>query len=229
MKEPTKGPGLKRKVRDFNFACKAVKANGEFEGYASVFDVIDFYNEVVLPGAFEETIAAWQTKDRFPPVLWQHSWYEPIGPITAMEEDDKGLFVKGRLLLEDVPRAREARALIQAKAITGMSFGFDVLVDEMDHESGILALKKIDLWEVSVVTFPANEAAQVEGIKGFNGRLPSVREFETFLCEAGFSRSHAKAIASHGLGYLQREVAGKQAEGAQIDLDSIVARVVADL
>lgn len=220
----------KRKVRDFNFACKAVKATGEFEGYASVFDVIDFYGEQVMPGAFLESIGTWAGKERFPPVLWQHSWYEPIGPITHLEEDERGLFVKGKLLIEDVPRAREARALIQAKAITGMSFGFDVLVDEMDHESGILKLKKIDLWEVSVVTFPANEEAQIDGVKGFNGRLPSVREFETFLCEAGFSRSNAKAIASLGLGQLLREAAALKAKGAPvIDLDSIAARVIARL
>lgn len=231
MSGTTAGPGqaLKRKVRDFNFACKAVKKNGEFEGYASVFDVIDFYREVVIPGAFADTIAAWRQKDRFPPALWQHSWYEPIGPITEMEEDEHGLFVKGQLLIDDVPRAREARALIAAKAITGMSFGFDVIEDEYDSRAGVLKLNKIDLWEVSVVTFPANEAAQIEGIKGFNGRLPTVQEFERFLCEAGFSRSHAKAIACHGLGYLQREVAGRQAKGAPIDVEDIAARVIARL
>lgn len=232
MDEPTKGPGLNRKVRDFNFACKAVKASGEFEGYCSVYDVIDFYREVVVPGAFAETISSWAAKGRFPPTLWQHSWYEPLGPITHMEEDSKGLFVKGQLLVDDVPRAREARALIQAKAITGMSFGFDVLEDEYDSRAGVVKLQKIDLWEVSVVTFPANEAAQIDGVKGFNGRLPTVQEFERFLCEAGFSRSHSKAIACHGLGYLQREVAGQRAKGtppAAIDIDRLAERVIARL
>lgn len=221
---------LNRKVRDFNFACKAISAKGEFEGYASVFDVIDFYKEVVMPGAFAETISAWKAKDRYPPALWQHLSYEPVGPITHMEEDDKGLFVRGHLLVDDVPRAREARALIHAKAISGMSFGFDVIDEEYDSRAGVMKLKKIDLWEVSVVTFPANEAAQIAGVKGFNGRLPSTREFEEFLREAGFSRTHSAAIATHGLGRLQREAESQRARGAAvIDLDAIAARVINSL
>lgn len=217
---------LKRKVRDFNFACKAISPKGEFEGYASVYDVIDFYKEVVVAGAFAETISAWKAKDRFPPALWQHKTDEPLGPIVHMEEDTKGLFVRGQLLIEDVPRAREARALIHAKAISGMSFGFDAIDEEYDSRAGVMKIKKIDLWEVSVVTFPANEAAQIDGVKGFNGRLPSTREFEEFLREAGFSRTHSAAIATHGLGRLQREAASQRAKGATvIDLDAIAARV----
>lgn len=213
---------LKRKVRDFRFGYKADEAGGKFEGHASVFDVIDSYREVVMPGAFQDTISEWKSSGRFPPCLWQHFWYEPIGPITHLEEDSVGLLVRGDLLIDDVPRAREARALMKAKAITGMSFGFDVDEEEYDSRAAILRLKKIDLWEVSVVTFPANEAAQIESVKSaFGGKLPSVRDFEDFLREAGFSKSHAAAIATYGLGRLRREAESSDAKanepGAQVE------------
>lgn len=207
---------MKRKVRDFRFGYKADEAGGRFEGHASIFDVIDSYREVVVPGAFTSTISEWKAAGRFPPCLWQHFWYEPIGPIVHMEEDELGLLVRGDLLIDDVPRAREARALMKAKAVTGMSFGFDVDEEEYDSRAGILKLKKIDLWEVSVVTFPANEAAQIESVKSaFGARLPSVREFEDFLREAGFSKSHAAAIATYGLGRLRREAEGSDPKANQ--------------
>lgn len=219
---------MKRKTRDFSFDVKDVKSSGEFEGHASVFDAIDFYREVVMPGAFMDSIAEWKSKAKLPPVLWQHLRHEPIGPLVEMREDDVGLFIRGQLLVDDVARAREARALMKSGAITGLSFGFDVDDEEYDSRAGILKLKKIDVWEVSVVTFPANEAAAVEGVKdAFSGHLPTVREFEEFLRDAGFSRAHSKAIASHGLSRLLREAESPGAKDAPIaDLDAAIARLL---
>lgn len=211
---------MKRKIRDFALDVKEVSEEGEFNGYASVYDVIDSYREVVAPGAFANTLRKWNSKGRLPPALWQHRSGEPVGPFTRMYEDSKGLYVEGKLLVNDVQRAREARALMQAKAIGGMSIGFSTVVEEWNSESKLLTLKEIDLWEVSIVTFPANEAAQIEAVKShFAGGLPNVREFEEFLREAGFSKSHATAIATHGLGRLLREAEGRSGE---VDAKSII-------
>ncbi len=215
---------MQRKIRDFRLDVKeeSIQADGAFEGYASVWDELDAYKEVVIPGAFTKSIGKWQSRGRFPPMLWQHRSGEPIGPITALKEDDRGLFIAGQLLIDDVPRAREARALMKSKAITGFSIGFDPIGEEYDSRAGILKLTELDLWEVSVVTFPALESAGVSGIKAFE-KLPTPTEFEEFLREAGFSRSQAKAITCHGLSRLLREAEGQKGE---IDVPSILQELI---
>jgi HK97 family phage prohead protease len=220
---------LKRKTRDFELTLKEVSDEGEFSGYGSVYDVIDFYGEVVAPGAFANSLRTWADKGRLPPALWQHMSTEPVGPFTLMREDKKGLYVEGQLLVNDVQRAREARALMKAKAVSGMSIGFDVVVEEFNKETKLITLKEIDLWEVSIVTFPANEAAQIENVKAVmaeirdSGKLPTLKSFEGFLREAGFSKSHATVIASRGLGPLLREVESGDVE--PIDVTSILDEV----
>jgi phage head maturation protease len=113
-----------------------------------------------------------------------------------MAEDHHGLHVKGRLLVDDVAKAREVYALIKAGAVNGLSIGYRPLVEEFDRTTEVNRLKEVDLWETSLVVFPANEAAVVTSIK-------TIREFETFLREAGWSRAEAKHIASAG--FAQRE------------------------
>jgi len=211
---------LQSKTRAFALDVKEVSPRGSFTGYLSVFDVIDSYREVVAPGAFKRTLADWGSKERLPPLLWQHRAGEPIGPFTKMEEDKKGLYVEAQLLVDDIARAREAYALLKAKVISGMSIGFNVAMDgeEYDSRAGIIILKDVDLWEGSLATFPACEEAQVDTVKSKalidrlrastdGGRAPTVREFEDALRDAlAFNRNDAKAIASLVIGRLQRDV-----------------------
>lgn len=225
---------MKTAQRAFDFQMKALDTKGVFSGYGSVFDVIDAYREVVAPGAFTNTLAKWAKKDRFPPMLYQHRSAEPIGAFTEMREDEKGLFVKGQLLVDDIQRSREVYALLKAKALSGMSIGFSIMPDgeEYDSRAGIYKLTEIDLWEVSIVTFPANDAANVEEVKERNrshsafvdriractarGELPSVRDFEDAMREVfAFSKQDATAIASLSIGKLRREAASKDATPAE--------------
>lgn len=179
------------------FEVKAVAEDGIFEGFGSVFGNVDSYKEVVAPGAFSETLAAWKTAGKLPPVLWQHRSGEPIGPYLEMEEQPVGLWVKGRLLVNDVQRAKEARALMQAKAVNGLSIGFVTREDSYDRVTGIRTLKKVDLWEVSVVTFPANPAAQISSVKSAIGAIQTLAEAETFLRDVGrLSKADATALIS---------------------------------
>jgi len=218
----TKHANVKRKVRDYAFELKEITEEGEYSGYASVYDVVDAYREVVAPGAFEKSLKKWQGKGRLPPVLWQHMSQQPVGVHTLMREDQKGLYVEGKLLVKEIDKAREARALMKAKAVGGQSIGYNVIVDEYNKETQLLTLKEVDLWEVSIVTFPANEAAVIQDVKNqFGVKLPTVREFEEFLRESGFSKSHSAAIATHGLGRLLREAEG-QRKGGEIDAKSIL-------
>lgn len=197
---------MKREQKTFPFEVKAIEDTGEFSGYLSVFNNVDSWRDIVMPGAFAETLAEWNSKGRLPPVLWQHRSGEPIGPFTKMHEDQKGLYVEGRLLVNELQRAKEAHALVKHKVVSGMSIGFETIGEEWDKENRLRKLTKVRLWEGSIVTFPANEEAQIEAVKSAleSGALPSLKDFEAFLREAGFSKTQAVAIASRGLAYLLR-------------------------
>lgn len=151
-------------TKDFSFQIKAVSDDGHFSGYASVFDVVDGDYDVVLKGAFSESLGAWEAKKTLPALLWQHRQAEPIGVYTKMVEDSVGLYVEGKLALKTVKGA-EAYELMKMGAVTGLSIGFVSRDDSYDRVTGVRTLKKVDLWEVSVVTFPANDASRVNGVK----------------------------------------------------------------
>lgn len=193
---------MKLKHRTYPLHVKEITEKGQLCGHASVFDKIDWYGDVVRRGAFTKTIANWKSKGRLPPLLWQHDTRTPIGPHLDMYEDDKGLYVEAQLLIDDVPKAREARALVIAKAINGFSIGFDYAEDgiEYDGKTNVWNLLELDLWENSLVTFPANEDAGVTEVKSIlaGGKLPTPSEFEGLLRDAGFSRKQAKHIAACG-------------------------------
>ncbi len=179
------------------FEIKAVQEDGIFEGLGSVFGNVDSYKEIVAPGAFAETLLSWKTSGRLPPVLWQHRSGEPIGPFLEMEERAIGLWCKGHLLVDDVQRAKEARALVKAKAVNGLSIGFVTREDSYDRVTGVRTLKKVDLWEVSIVTFPANPSAQISSVKSAIDAIETVRDAEAFLRDVGrLSNAQAAALIS---------------------------------
>lgn len=160
-------------TKDFSFQIKAVSDDGHFSGYASVFDVVDGDYDVVLKGAFSESLDAWVAKKSLPALLWQHRQAEPIGVYTKMAEDSVGLYVEGKLALKTVKGA-EAYELMKMGAVTGLSIGFVSRDDSYDRVTGVRTLKKVDLWEVSVVTFPANDASRVNGVKARQAEQASV-------------------------------------------------------
>lgn len=175
---------------------KEINDTGEFEGYGSVFDVVDSYGEVVKEGAFQDSLAEHKKAGTFPALLWQHNPSEPMGVYTEMFEDSRGLFVKGKLALE-TQRGREAHALLTAGALNGLSIGFYPKRWEYEEESGTRFLTEIDLWEVSVVTFPANSDARISGTKALSAisDLNTLQDAEKYLREeGGFSNNAATAM-----------------------------------
>ncbi len=127
------------------------------KGYASVFDIVDSHNDRVIRGAFREGLQ----NGHMPKLLWQHQDDQVIGAWTHIQEDDHGLYVEGRLI-EDIQKAREAKALIAAGAIDGLSIGYYVKTAiKGKHNSSTRLLTAVDLIEVSLVTFPSNSASRV--------------------------------------------------------------------
>lgn len=204
------------KIRDFDLNLKAA-ADGTFSGYGSVFGVVDTYNEIVASGAFTDTLAA---RSRKTPVLWQHRQDMPIGVYDTVREDAKGLYVEGRLLVKDVALAREAHALMAAGAVSGLSIGYFVRESSYDEKTGIRTLTKLDLEEVSIVTSPANDEARVDAVKLklAHGTLPTLPEFERLLRDAGFSRTQAATVASHGLKHILRDAGSPAKTSSARDL-----------
>ncbi|PLU73433.1 HK97 family phage prohead protease [Sinorhizobium meliloti] len=193
------------KTKDFALQIKDLSDEGTFEGYGSVFGNVDSYGEKVMPGAFVASLAKHRREGSTVLMLWQHNPDVPIGVWEDLAEDSKGLWGKGRLIME-VQKARETHALMKAKAIGGLSIGYREV--KVTPDGNVRNLEELDLREISPVSFPANRRARIEAVKSermeeFARRLRDgdpmpIKDFEDILREAGVPKSMAVAIASHG-------------------------------
>lgn len=152
-------PALETKFRRFDGEL-ALKDGAVIAGHASLFGAADQGGDVVQKGAYAASLARLKREGVGVKMLWQHDPTRPIGVWDEVGEDERGLFVKGRLLLE-VQAAREAHALLQAGAIDGLSIGYRTLRSEKGA-GGRRLLHEIELWEVSLVTFPMLPQARVQ-------------------------------------------------------------------
>lgn len=193
---------LTTKRLDAPLTIKSVSETGEFEGYGSIFGNKDSHGDIVLSGAFQKSLEQWQEKGRYPALLWQHNMNEPIGIYTEMREDEQGLYVKGQLLIDADPLAKRAHAHMKAGSLSGMSIGYILNDWEYSGDKEAWLLKEIDLWEVSLVTFPSNEAARISNVKHAldRGEMPRPSDVERALREVGFTKSQAKAFMAEGYG-----------------------------
>ena len=194
---------------DLPLEVKFLCETGLFEGYASVFNVTDSVNDKIAAGAFAQSLQDFSRQGRLPPLLWQHDGRQPIGAWREIREDSYGLYVKGDLFVDDIPRAREAWKLMREGVVTGLSIGYRVRQSYRDEKSDARILTDIDLLEISMVTFPANDQARVHALRPSRdacrakagqplAALPSEKEFEVFLREAGLSRKQAKGVIAVG-------------------------------
>ena len=187
-----------RRAATMRLDLKSVNEDGAFEGYASLFGREDLGRDVILPGAFSDSLKS-RGAARIK-MLFQHDPAEPIGVWDEIREDAKGLFVRGRLMIA-VARAREELALMRAGALDGLSIGFKTVRGRRDAASGVRRLEAIDLWEISVVTFPMQPEARIEArnARPFAARVPTERDFERWLTrDAGLTRMEARAVLRGG-------------------------------
>lgn len=146
-------------------------AEGQFTAYASVFGNIDSYGDVVIKGAFADDLKEWKASGNPIPLLWGHDMQDPfsnIGHVVDAKEDDHGLLVTGQLDLE-APKAMQVYRLLKGRRVNQMSFAYDVLeraLVEKDKEY-FVELKKLHLYEVSVVPIGANSETEVLEVKAF--------------------------------------------------------------
>lgn len=187
----------------FEVKSDSVKEDGTFEGYASLFDnEPDAYNDIVVSGAFKKSIERGGRNRTGIALLWQHEAKEPIGKWLSMLEDSVGLASIGKLT-RGVQRADEAYLLLKDQAIKGLSIGYDFPKDkngkilpssyDYDKDKDIRYIKEVDLWETSLVTFPAKIPANVIGVKDIES-IKTPHELEDILREAGLSREAAKYV-----------------------------------
>ena len=174
---------MKKIISQFNL--KNLSEEGVFSGYGSVFDVEDLQGDECEAGCFATSL-----QQKMPALLLHHNSERPCGVYRRCYEDDKGLFVEGKLLLSCAD-GFEAFELLKAGALNGLSIGYQTIREKFDQTRKVNILQEVDLWEVSLVTFPANNQARVNSVK-------TPRDFEKFLCSSGFSRNQAKSITCQG-------------------------------
>jgi HK97 family phage prohead protease len=155
-------PASAQELKALSRPLTRVEADGVFEGYASLFRVADLGKDVVEPGAFRDSLA--RRGAAGVKLLWQHDPAEPIGRWLDLREDGRGLRVLGRLSLA-VGRAREIHALMHDGAVDGLSIGFRTERARTEPRTGLRRLEKVDLWEISLVTFPMLPQARVGRVK----------------------------------------------------------------
>lgn len=189
-------------TKAFGLEVKDISDAGVIEGYASVFDNVDEGGDRIAPGAFRDSIAASIQEGRKVKMLWQHDPSSPIGVWDGLSEDANGLLAKGSLVL-DVAAAREAHALVKAGAVGGLSIGYRTI--ESRKDGNVRVLEKLELYEVSLVTFPMNRSAKITAVKGDGiddlveklraGDQLTQREFEYLAKGLGLSNSQAERAA----------------------------------
>jgi len=197
---------IERAYLDRPFAVKNLAEDGMFEGLGSVFNVEDDYADIVAPGAFKRTLREHKKRGTMPAMLWQHKSDSPIGAYTAMREDDAGLQVIGKLTL-GTRQGAEAYALLKDGAVDGLSIGYRTVKSEIDDKKHTRTLTDVDLWEVSLVTFPANAQARVSAVKSIKEieTINSLSDAERILRDAGYSRAEAVALVSRVKAIAQSE------------------------
>lgn len=141
---------------------KEISEEGEFEGYAAIFGEADAQNDIFKAGAFKKTIKA--KKPGQIKLLRDHQRDKLVGIWTELKEDSRGLYVKGRFVLETTLGA-ETHMLVKAGALDGLSVGFVTVKSQRDERTGVRTILEADLWEISAVAFPAQAKAKVSAVK----------------------------------------------------------------
>lgn len=194
---------------DIPFEVKAedISEEGRFKGYGSTFGGSpDAYGDIVVSGAFLSSLSRGGRNKSGIPMLWQHNASQVPGVWTDLAEDKRGLKVEGQLALK-TQLGLETYELMKLGGVKGLSIGYDVVTYERDEKRKVRLLKEVDLWEISLVTFPANTHARVTSVKAIE-EAKTERELEEALREASLSKSAAQYIVKLCRQSLRESVSG---------------------
>jgi uncharacterized protein len=191
---------MEMETKDFSFEIKTedIEPSGIFKGYASMFGgEPDSYGDIVMRGAYSETLSKGGRNGNGVAMLWQHDPTKPLGVWKSLVEDSKGLKVEGQLAI-GTQLGKEAYELMKMGAVKGLSIGYDVNKDdfEVDDRGKVRRLKNINLWEISPVTFPASTRAQITGVKAAIENAKTERELEKAFRDLGISVHASKYMVS---------------------------------
>ena len=213
-----------RQTKFAGLKLQTVAGDGFFSGYASLFGAADLGRDVIERGAFAASLA--ERGASGVRMLFQHDPAEPIGAWSVLREDERGLYVEGRLAA-GVARAREVHDLMKAGALDGLSIGFEAVRARSEPGTGLRHILQADLWEISVVTFPMLPGARVTDVKR-HPAFPTKRELERRLTrEAGLTRSEARALMAKGFAGLigTRDAAGPDEDGLPAVIRAAARRI----
>lgn len=180
---------------------------GRFKGYGSTFGNVDLGKDVCVKGCFSRTLSEHKASSTLPAMYWMHDPKEPIGDWIDVREDDKGLQVEGKLWHDQTESARKAYNLLKGTGSKGLSIGYITKKSGYDQKTGVRSLIDVDLPEISVVGYGMNPKALVSSIKSHisDGLMPTVRDLEDILRDAGLSAIQAKALLANGYKGLSRD------------------------
>lgn len=189
---------------------------GRFKGYGSTFGNVDLGKDRCAKGCFGRSLGEHAKAGTKPAMYWMHDRSEPVGDWLDMGEDAKGLPCEGQLWTGDqeTETSRKARNFLMGTAPKGLSIGYGTKKYSFDQKTGVRTLEDVDLYEVSIVGYGMNPKAVVTHIKSLceDGLIPSVRDLEQLLRDAGLSANQAKALLSHGYGSIVRDAEVPTAE-----------------
>lgn len=219
--------GTKMNRIEIKLATDDVTTKGTFSGYGAVFGNVDAYGDVIAKGAFKKTLREWEEdKRKYPPMLLQHGGGPfsgspdgllPVGMWTHMEENSRGLKVEGQLLELETDLSKRVLANLKAGTLDGLSIGFRTRQSVTGTKPGEprRTLTDIDLVEVSLVTFPANDKARVTAVKQMT--VEELRELETALRDAELSRATAAKAVAVFKTWLQRDAGAPTISPRDVD------------
>ena len=194
---------------------------GTFSGYATKFNSVDLVGDTILPGAFTKALENIGTL----PIFFNHNSYDvPIGKYTKVEQNARGLKVEGQLIL-DIPKAQVVYSAMKAGVVSGLSIGFSINDDgyeEKEDRSGLIIKEIAKLREISICTYPCEPKAQITAVKSEDvEQLKTVRDFERFLRDSGFSKSAALAIVSRAKQVFADDLRDSEKQEKQHELDAL--------
>lgn len=193
---------------------------GRFRGYGSTFGNVDLVKDVCIPGCFTKSLKESKDAGHLPAMYYHHDPKEPIGDWLEVDEDKKGLPVEGQLWIGDneTECSRKAMNMLKGTGPKGLSMGYLPTKKSRDPKNGVRSLEEVKLLEISVVGYGANPRALVTHIKSLfeDGEVPTVREVEELLRDAGFSANQAKSFIADGFKAIERDADTEKKEADSI-------------